>query len=134
MFKKGQTNLKADLHFQSHVAVTYTVQKRALDIVWRLSIVEKLCTQCSSRAQHSPDECFESKSGSSRFRTWRVSDVQPTRVSKASAVVACGFQTSACGAERTRTTSKGLEFGSLLTRLPISWKNIILSMHTAMRE
>jgi hypothetical protein len=38
----------------------------------------QLCTQCSSRAQHLPDECLESKSGSSRFRAWRVSNVQST--------------------------------------------------------
>ena len=54
-----------------------------------LANYRRFCTQCSSRAQHSPAECLESKSGSSRFRTCRVSDVQLTKVSKVSAAVAC---------------------------------------------
>ncbi len=77
----------------------------------------------NSREQHLPAECLESNSGSSRFRTWRVSDAQPTRVPRASAVVAW---TRACGAARTRTTSKGLKsglLGSMLLRFSISWKS-----------
>ena len=123
-----KTNLKADLHFQSQVAVTCTVQTRVSDIVWRLLIVDD-CTHDAVCAHiwHTTLAC---RVLGVEFRVEPISHLTCIRRAAHESAndkrCSCvrGFRSRACDAARTRTTSKGLESSGLLLRWSISWKSI----------